>query len=231
MASGWTGSLISPNMRVHDAASAAIDHVGTQSRLAPSTSSNSAVLANQVLRDPTLGSRNTFGARVPVGAPVGSAAMSGGSIPPAVQAAISNLQTNSGISSLSSILNRVMGGTTAQPIGAMVSPQQNAYYQASANLASTQNQILNRPQQVADQIAALEAQKAKTAGTRGNTTVFDSSRQSGGMAATAFSPYNQPTYMSGGANPASIDAQLQNLYGQQADARSQKTFGWTSPNW
>lgn len=196
-------------MRVHDAAHAAVDHVATQDILAATTNPahpDYTAITGQVLRDPRLGSRTTQGVNVPSASPVGSASVyqnpGGGAIPPAVQAAISNLNTSQSNSTLQQILNRVLGGTT-QGQQAPATQAQNDYYQTQADLNRTQNQILQAPGQIAGQIKAAEAANPPRLGIM------------------SLNPTPPGMY-----NPAANNA-LQDLYGQQATAK-QAASGWTA---
>jgi hypothetical protein len=196
MASGWTAEIIAPNMRVHDAAHAAIDHVSSQDALHaainpahPEYNATQSVLASQVLHDPRLGSRTVLGT-TPTGV-VGTGSVAAnpgsGSIPPAVQAAIQNFGTNSQSSVLMDLLNRVLGGYQQSP---PISPAQENYYNSQAALNQRRLFDLNQPQNIINQIGALESQKPLATG---------------------------PPALPGQYNPAR-DMALQSLYAQQGGA-------------
>jgi len=213
MASGWTGELIAPNMRVHDAAHAAIDHVGNkdmmQATANPAHPEHAAILGN-VLRDPTLGSRTVFHSNVPAGVPVGSASVAqAGSAPAAVQQAILNLGQNTQTNSLMQILNRVLGGFSQAPVAAAApnSPAQEDYFRSQTALNTTRNNILLAPGQIQNQINTVQNQNPPSLGIM------------------SLAPALPGQY-----NPANDNA-LQSLYGQQADAKRMSTSGWTAPTY
>lgn len=211
MANGWTAALIAPNQRVHDASQAAVTHASfgppvlrTPSAPAPSTTSNTA-LASQILRDPTLGSRQIGGVAVPEGTAVGtgSVAMSG-DIPPAVQAAIQNFGTNQSTQTAIDILNQVLGRFNAPAAPAGLSPVQEQYLASKTALNNQQLATLRAPQQIATQIAELESKKASMAP----------------------SPFNiSPAGSYAGSQQQKIDQQLAGLYGAQTNAQ-RAASGW-----
>lgn len=261
MASGWTGGLIAPDMRVHDAAHAAIDSTGGSVSHAIRTAASSgtptvagalgslysgptatgpalagdnatlaqgwvpgtyvsttpplssvptptapdmrAALATQVLHDPTLGSRGSTGLSPRSGAaPVGSASVyQNGSIPNTITAAIANLGANSQNNNLASILQQILHGVGGSYTP---SPQQNALYTAQTAQINQNMQTQALPGQIQAKIDAESATNPVRYG---------------------FSPPALP----GQYNPAA-DTALQNLYGQQAQAK-QAARGWTAPNY
>lgn len=210
MASGWTGQLISPNLRVHDAASAAIDHVGTKDSIAALHPShpefNSANLTSRILHDPTLGSRGTGVTSHPSTlTPVGSAStFQNAGIPATIASALNNLGSNTQNAQLMSILNRVLGGTTQGQVTS--SPAQDEYFRTQAALSAQRLQAAQAPGLIQKNIDLLNQQ----------------------------SPINtSPTPALPGQYAASAqagrDRALQALYGQQAAAK--QAAGWTAPTY
>lgn len=144
MATGWTGGLIAPDQRIHDAANAAIDSTG---------GSTSAVLRNAVLRDPTLGSRSVGGAAsAPLGATVGNASVAqNNGIPSTIANAMVNLNTNTQNQTLAQILNQVLHGLNGGS-GNTSSPAQDAWAQRQTDMSF-------KPEQIQQQINTLQAQQ------------------------------------------------------------------------
>jgi hypothetical protein len=154
------------------------------------------------LRDAVLGSRTTAVPNVPPGTPVGSASVyQSGDIPSAVQNAVNNLGNNVQNNSLATILQQILHGVGSTYTP---SPQQNALY-------SAQTAQIN--QQMKTQAAPAEIQAKIDAQNAANPVRYGYS----------------PPALPGQYNPAS-DTALQNLYGQQAQAK-QAARGWTPPNY
>jgi hypothetical protein len=216
MASGWTGSLISPDQRVHAATALALDHVGQRdvahAMTNPAHPDHQSILSSMVLRDPTLGSRSIGGAQQPPpGTPVGSAAVSAnaGSIPATIQSAINNLNTNTQSSTVMSILNRVLGaGSGGVNQVAATSPAQDEYFRSQTALNNQKLAAQAAPGNLLNQI---------------NANLANNPNPMGPMS-IAPSPIGSYT----GSQRQANDAALQNLYGQFNVAK-QAASGWTAP--
>lgn len=204
MASGWTGGLIAPNMRIHDAAHAAIDSTG---------GSVAHTLRSNVLRDPTLGSRTTgLGANPGALNPVGSASVAQagtGGIPSAVQNAITNLGSNVQTGTLASILNQVLHGLGGGFGGGnRPSPSQEALFQAQTQQINQQIGMQQWPLDVQRKINTLNSQNTNPTGVMS-------------LALSAPGAYEN-------SEQGQRDRQLQNLYGEQSFAK-QAASGWVNP--
>lgn len=189
MATGWTGGLIAPDMRVHDAAHAAIDSTG---------GSHVAAIRNAViggLRDPSLGSRTTASPGTPpAGAPVGSASVyQNAGIPDTIRAAIGNLNTNTQNQALANMLGQVLHGLSGN--NATPSPAQEALFKSQTDLNRQAFSANALPGQLQTKIDTFQQQNPQQTG------VF------------SINPALPGQY-----NPAK-DNQLQSLYSQQAQAK------------
>lgn len=230
MATGWTSGLIAPDMRVHDAAHAAIDSTGgsvshslrsavtrTPTPMDLSVVQSSApgqnvvvdpanaqaALTAQVLNNPSLGSRTSVSSGIPRATPVGSASVSQNtSVPSTIQAAVSSLNNVSQNNNLASILNQILHGVGAayQP----PSPEQTELYKAQTRQINQQTATQGLPGQLQNQINALQAANPPRMGVSSITPALP-----------------------GQYNPATDNA-LQNLYGQLNFAK-QAASGWITP--
>jgi hypothetical protein len=209
MASGWTGSLIAPNQRVHDATALALDHVGQRdvahAMVNPEHPDHQSVLSSMVLRDPRLGSRNLASPAPPgPGTSVGSAStFQNAGIPATILSAMANLNTNT----QNSILNRVIGsgGGTAQAVS---SPAQDEYFKSQAALNNQKLATQAAPGAIQNQI---------------NSNIASNPNR---MGVFSISPAMPGSYEN--SQRQVNDAALQNLFGQFNTAK-QAASGWTAP--
>ena len=191
-ASGWTAASLTPSNSIHTAASSALVPQTTRTMLNQLTNSvlgvNNASMAS---RTPSTQQVNT---------PVGSSSVyAAGSVPSAIQSAITGLQVNTYTNALEKFLDKLAGNFTGQQ--AAPDPNASAYYQSK-------NAIMNAPADYQKKIDALLAKQQTNTGIMsinpGVPGAYENSQQK------------------------KIDDQLTSLYAAQGQAKqAASTTGWT----